>query len=79
MKEFNNEDFGECVKEAMAYIENLRTKYEKLNYTFPINISSCRWALQQSIINRRSTETMSKACMRYIDTINYQVKVYNNI
>lgn len=78
MIKFDNTDAKTCVEQAMAYIASIKKEYEELDYEFPVNITSCRWALEQAILNRVNL-SMSEAVMRYIDKVDYEAKSYNGI
>lgn len=76
--EFNNTCATKCVDEALNYLNEIKREYEESGFVFHTNISSCGWALEHAIINRVGI-SMSEACMRYIDKVDYQTKLFNGI
>ena len=48
-------------------------------YEFPISIDSCKWAIEQAIINRNSNESMMSAAIRYVESVEQRAEEFNGL
>jgi hypothetical protein len=74
----NPDCFTSCVNRAMFLIETREEEMKSEGYEWNINTSSCRWAIEQAIINRKNS-TMMGAAIEYVESIEARVKEFNNI
>lgn len=78
-KTFNKDDFSSCVNRAMLLIKNREAQMKEEGHEWPIDTSSCRWAIEQAIINRKSDETMMTAAIKYVESVEARAEAYNGI
>jgi len=72
------EDFKSCVNRAMQLIKNREAQIIEEGYEFPISVDSCRWAIEQAIINRKN-ESMMAAAIRYVESVEFRVEQFNGL
>lgn len=78
-KTFDSSDFRSCVKRAMLLIRNREAQMIEEGYQFPISVDSCKWAVEQEIINRDSSESMMSAAIRYVESVEYRAEQFNGL
>jgi hypothetical protein len=78
-KTFDSSDFSSCVQRAILLIKNRESQMIEEGYEWPINTESCRWAIEQAIINRSSSKTMMDAAIDYVESIEYSAEKFNGI
>ena len=76
---FDYSDFDSCVSRAMLLIRNREKQMLSEGYDWNINTNSCKLAIEQKILNRRSGETMMTAAIQYVESIEAQAESFNNI
>lgn len=78
-KTFNPDDFESCVSKAILLIRNREAQMTEEGYEWPIKTDTCRWAIEQSIINRAPGVSMMAAAIEYVEKIEYQAESFNGI
>lgn len=78
-KTFNKDDFSSCVNRAMLLIRNREAQMRDEGYEWTINTESCKWAIEQAIINRHSGVTMMAAAIKYVESVEYRAESFNGI
>ena len=78
-KTFDGTSFADCVTRAMLLIRNREAQMIEEGYEWPINTESCKWAVEQAIINRDSNESMMCAANRYVETVEYRAESFNGL
>ena len=76
-KNFDAEDFQSCVNRGMFLLKNREEQAEADGYEWIVNTESCRWAIEQAIINRASESTMMSAVIEYVEKIELQFEQAN--
>lgn len=79
MTNFDPNNFQDCVGRAMLMISNRKMQMIEEGYEWPINTVSCRWSVEQAIINRKPGETMMSAAIRYVESVEYRAEEFNGI
>ena len=74
----NPENFASCVNRAMFLIEAYEAQIKSEGYEWNVHTSSCRWAVEQAIINRNGG-TMMAAANAFVESIEERVDAFNNI
>jgi len=78
-KNFNPDDCDSCVNRAMLLIKNREAQMTEEGYEFPIETATCRWAVEQKIINRRRGTAMMAAAIEYVESVEKRAESYNGI
>lgn len=78
-QKFDANNFWSCVNRSMLLIKNRENQIKEMGLDWNINTESCRWAVEQAIINRRSDETMMSAAIKYVESVEYSVEEFNGI
>lgn len=78
-KSFDSNDFHSCVNRAMLLIKNREAQMIEEGYEFPISVDSCRWAIEQAIINRNSGDSMMSAAIKYVESVEYRAEQFNGL
>lgn len=78
-KTFDSSDFSACVTRAMLLIKNREAQMIDEGYEWPINTQSCRWSIEQAIINRAGGESMMTAALKYVESVEYRANEFNGI
>lgn len=78
-KKFDKENFNHCVHRALLLIKNREAQMIENGYEFPISIDSCKWAIEQAIINRNSNESMMSAAIRYVESVEQRAEEFNGL
>jgi hypothetical protein len=76
---FDHTDFNSCVVRGMSLLKNFKNQLIEDGYEFNTCINSCRWAIEQKIINRNSDTTMMSAVIEFVEMIESREEGYNNI
>ena len=76
---FDYNDSDSCVSRGMFLIRNREKQMISEGYEWNINTNSCKWAIEQKILNRRSDETMMAAVIQYVESIEAQAESFNGI
>ena len=76
-KSFDTNDFNQCVQRGMDLISNREEQTLEEGGTWNIDTKSCKWAIEQAIINRESDETMMSAVICYVEKIEFQAEQFN--
>lgn len=76
---FNTNDFKSCVDRGMILIKNREKQMTIEGHIWPINTSSCQWAIEQRIINRAPNQTMMSAVIEYVEKIEFEAEIYNGM
>lgn len=79
MTNLDPNNFQDCVSRAMLMISNRKMQMAEEGYEWPINTASCRWSVEQAIINRKHGETMMSAAIRYVESVEYRAEEFNGI
>ena len=72
-------DFIECVQQAMRLIKNREVQMLSEGYEWPIATGSCKWAVEQAIINRPCGLTMTGAAIEYVELVEYRAEQFNGL
>ena len=70
-KNFDANDFNQCVQRGMDLISNREEQAKEECITWNIDTKSCKWAIQQAIINRCCGKTMMSAVIEYVEKIEF--------
>lgn len=73
------ENFSFCVAMALCQIENLKAQLLEEGYEYMFDTSSCRWAIEQKIINRNAGETMMGVAYKYVEYVENIVLSHNGL
>lgn len=76
---FDENNFISCVNRALHLIQKLKLELEEEGFIMPVDIKSCRWAIEQAIINRNPGEPMMCGAIRYVEKVEYECELLNNI
>ena len=76
---FNADDFQSCVNRGISLLKNREEQAGLDGHEWPCNTESCRWAIEQAIINRASKSTMMSAVIEYVEKIEYQFEQVNGL
>jgi hypothetical protein len=68
-KTFDHNDFNSCVNRAMLLIRNREAQMTEDGEEWLISTETCRHAVEQAIINRKSDKTMMTAAIEYVERI----------
>lgn len=79
IKTFNAENSHDCINLAMLQIRKFKAQIIEEGYEFHINVDSCRWAIEQAIINRSSEKSMMHAAYDYVSKVEFEVESYNDL
>jgi len=75
----NNINFSFCVNRALLLIKNREAQMIEEGYEWPIATETCRWRIEQQIINRPAGMGMLAAAIKYVESIEKQVEEFNGI
>lgn len=78
-KTFDSENFSACVQRAMLLIKNRESQMIEQGHDWPINTESCRWAIEQAIINRTPGQSMMESAVSYVESVEYRAEQFNGI
>jgi len=78
-KTFNPDDFRSCVSRAILLIRNREAQMTDEGYKWPIITETCRWRLEQAIINRPANQPMMAAAIEYVETVEHRAENFNGI
>lgn len=78
-KTFESNNFLHCVNRAILLLKKLKAQIEEDGYVFCYCVEASRWAIKQSILNRKPKVTMMAAAIEYIEKIEENVMDYNGI
>ena len=70
---------GDIVNAAMNMIRSYKDSIIESGHEFQIDVSSCRWAVEQAILNRDPEITPLAAATEYVRSVEYRVKQFNGI
>ena len=76
---FDPNDFASCVTLGMNNLNRRKEQMEAERYEWNVNINSCRWAIEQAILNRKEGVSMMGAVCEYTDSIERKVETFNGI
>ncbi|MDC8446089.1 MAG: hypothetical protein LV471_09225 [Nitrosomonas sp.] len=79
MENFDQNNFQHCVNRAISLIKNREAQMIEEGHEWPINTESCRWALEQAIINRSSNESMMEAAIKYVESVEYRAEQFSGL
>jgi len=78
-QKFDYNDSADCVNRGMFLIKNRENQMKAEGYEWPINTKSCRWAIEQKIINRKPGTTMMSAVIEFVEQIEREAEEFNGI
>jgi hypothetical protein len=78
-KTFDSSSFASCVQRAMLLIKNREAQMIEEGYEWHINTETCRWAIEQAIINRPSGQAMMAAAIEYVESVERRAEAFNGI
>lgn len=77
-KSFDKDSAASCVNRAMFLIKKFELQIKQEGYEWPLDTNSCRWGIEQAIINRRGG-TMMGAAINYVESVEREVEAFNGI
>jgi len=78
-KTFNPDDARSCIDRAMLLIRNRESQMVEEGYEWPMATDTCRWAIEQAIINRSSGMGMMQSAIEYVESIERRAEIFNGI
>lgn len=72
-KTFDSSSFKSCVDRGMLLIKNHEAQMVEEGLEFLINVNSCRWAMEQAVLNRNGG-TMMAAVIDYVEKVEYRAE-----
>lgn len=78
-KKIDNNDFNNVVSRAMDMIRAREKQMIREGYEWPIVTETCRWRIEQVIINRSHKMGMMEAAIEYVESIEKQAEDFNGI
>ena len=78
-KTFDPSDFQSCAQRAMLLIKNREAQMIEEGYEWPFNTESCKWAVEQAIINRSSDINMMQAAIEYVESVELSAEAFNGL
>ena len=78
-KKFDKENFNHCVNRALLLIKNREAQMTEDGYEFPISIDSCKWSIEQAIINRNHNESMMSSAIKYVESVEKRAEELNGL
>lgn len=79
LKKTDINNFTSIVNHAMQLLKNREKQMLSEKYIINIDINTCKWAIEQAIINRSSNKNMIEAALEYVEKIEHQLESFNNI
>lgn len=79
IKIFDHNEFNSCIKRGMFLLKNLELMAKINKLKFPFDIESCKWGMEQAVINREHHETMMSAVIRNVEEWEYRLNDFNGI
>ncbi len=78
-KSFDSYNSKSCVTRAMLLIKNRQAQMIENGYEWPIDTESCKWSVEQAIINRSENKSMMQAAIEYVESIEYRAEEFNRL
>jgi len=73
-------EFNEVISKAIEMISTYKAEMtQDPEYIWSIDIDSCRWAVEQAIINRNPSKSMLAAAIEYVESVERRADSFNGI
>jgi hypothetical protein len=77
--ELDTNYFSSCVNRGMELLGNRKEQMTNEGYEWPIDLKSCKWAIEQAICNRQSGSTMMSAVIAFVESKEKEAEFFNGI